>query len=61
MIRICIKHLCGLFFGVLVSAPRLYMYYIGITAYPIYIINAFRIFKAVEVNENNNNKNIKVR
>ena len=23
MIRICIKHLCGLFFGVLVSAPRL--------------------------------------
>ena len=23
MIRICIKHLCGLFLGVLVSAPRL--------------------------------------
>ena len=23
MIRICIKHLCGLFFWVLVSAPRL--------------------------------------
>ena len=23
MIRICINHLCGLFFGVLVSAPRL--------------------------------------